>query len=155
MEREEERACGRGEAEAWAVRPPRATEEHHDEDGEERRVRGVEEHARQVIAGRVHAPEGVVDGEGDPREGLVVPAVDRREHPAEMRRREAAVARISGQVHVVVPGDEAVAESGHETGEREREDDGGQKAGEPHGFRSYPSARVASTTMLDSPIPDR
>ena len=49
-----------------------------------------------MIAARVEAPEQVVESEREPGERLVVPAdLEAGEHPAQLRRAEAAVARDS------------------------------------------------------------
>ena len=131
MEPEDERGGRRGPDGGVAQEPPG-----HQED--ERRVERVQEDARQVIAAWVHPPEGVVEGKREPRQRDVMAHQCRREHPAEVRRREAAEVRVVGDVHVVVPVDEAVAQRGGERGEddegdEEREDPGRPSALPPPG----------------------
>ncbi len=121
MEPEDERGGRRGAEGGVAQEPPG-----HQED--ERRVERVQEDARQVIAARVHPPEGVIEGKREPRQRDVMAHQCRGEHPAEVRRREAAEVRVVGEVHVVVPVDEAVAQRG---GERGEDDEGDEERDDP------------------------
>src|SRR5207249_4347279 len=59
---------------------------------------------------------GVVEPERHPAEGLVVSPVDGREHPVELAPGQAPIARVVGEVEVVVPEHEVVAQGGQETG---------------------------------------
>src|SRR5207253_1772165 len=78
--------------------------------------------AGEVIAGRIHAPQGVVEPERHPAEGLVVSPVDGREHPAELTPGQAPIARVVGEVEVVVPQHEVVAQGRQEAGDHHERD---------------------------------
>ena len=60
-----------------------------------------------MVSGRIHPPDRVVHPEGHPGEGDVVPHQERREHPPELGRAEAAVIRIVEKILIVVPVDES------------------------------------------------
>ena len=63
----------------------------------------MEEQAREVIAGRIHSPEVVVEPEGHPGERHVVTHVERRPHPRSWSEAEPAKVRILDEVLFVVP----------------------------------------------------
>ena len=86
------------------------------------RVRRVEEKARQVIAERVHPPQRVVEAQRHPRQRDVVPHVERRPHPVELGRPQAAEVRVVEEVLVVVEAHEPVVERGQECDERHGRD---------------------------------
>ena len=108
MDGEEERARYRGPGARRGRALERAREQRAHEVVAEHGVRRVQQEARQVVTGRVEAPEGVVEPERHPAERLVVPAEDGREHPAQVGPREPAVARVVREVEVVVPEDEVI-----------------------------------------------
>src|SRR5262245_55633791 len=98
-----------------------ATRHEVDEDG----AGGVQEEVGEVIADRVHAPEEVIEAEGDPGQGHVVADVKGGEHPLELGPAEAAVGRVVEEVLAVVPAaHEVVAKGLLEGGEGGKGDDG-------------------------------
>jgi hypothetical protein len=135
VEREEEGREARAQAIRRPVgnRRPRPTPgeqpEREDVDGDGRRR--VEDEARQVVAGRGHAPEQVVDAPGHPRHRLVEPGEGRRPHPAELGRAESPVVQVRLELVDVVPGQEAVVEGGQERDEGRDGDDRGREGAEP------------------------
>jgi hypothetical protein len=52
---------------------------------------GVEEEAGEMVAGRVHAPDQIVEAEGHPRERYEAAQIHRGEHPSEVGQAEATV----------------------------------------------------------------
>ena len=46
----------------------------------------VQDRVREVIPGGLHPPDRVIERERHPRERVIVPHVERREHPAQVRR---------------------------------------------------------------------
>ena len=108
------RARGRGDDRAAQQRQHDVVEEHG--------VHRVQQQAGEVVAGRVHAPQGVVEPERHPAEGLVMSPVDGREHPAELAPGQAPIARVVGEVEVVVPEHEVVAQGGQEAGDHHERD---------------------------------
>jgi hypothetical protein len=79
VDREERRrGCGQGPL-------PRRTREHEEH---ERRVERVKEDARPVVRARVEAEERHVGHVGEPRHGVPVPRMDRRQRPDHAVRRQ-------------------------------------------------------------------
>ena len=64
---------------------------------EEHRVGGVERQVAQVIAPRIHAAQGVVQSEREPRQRDPVPLVRRGEHPAQVAPAESAEMVVNGR----------------------------------------------------------
>ena len=52
---------------------------------------GMEKEAGEMVAGRVHAPDQIVEAEGHPRERYEAAQVDGGEHPSELGQAEATV----------------------------------------------------------------
>ena len=53
--------------------------------------KGVQEEAGEMVAGRVHAPDQIVEAEGHPRERYEAAQIHRGEHPSEVGQAEATV----------------------------------------------------------------
>ena len=83
-----------------------------------------------MVAHGVHPPEGMVDGQGQPGEGLVEAHVERGEHPLQPWPVQAAVVEVVQEVGVVVPVDEAVMEDRPKGKEGRRSDKERRQAGE-------------------------
>ena len=93
---------------------------------------GVEEEAREVIAGGCHAPEEIVEAEGEPGQGDVVAGVEGGEHPTELGPPEAAVVGIVEEVERVVPRRESVAECRQKSDECDERDEDGREPAASH-----------------------
>ncbi len=85
-------------------------------------IERVQHEARQMKATRIHAGQGVGQGEAQPREGHVVPEQRVREHPADLLRAEPAEGHVACQDHVVVPRHELSGERGEERDRRYESD---------------------------------
>ena len=130
MQREEQRGGGGAEAEGQSIvvrgRGEAEREEMNGHGIDQHRVGGVEYEGGQMIARGVHAPERVIQAQGQPRHRDVVPHVDGGEHPPELGRAQAAIVRVAQEVVGVVPVEEAGAERGHEGSQSAREDQDGK-----------------------------
>ena len=131
MERKSQRGGGGAREARCAPDTTRRFEEPHDEEADEPGVGSVDQDIGQVIAAWIHAPDEVVDGKREPRHGNPVALVKAGEHPAELRRSEAAPGAVRDEIRLVVPGQEAAVEGGKEdeTGQR-GDSEGDQHAGE-------------------------
>src|SRR6267378_4885218 len=120
-----------------------------------------------MVSDRVHPPDNVVQSQGHPREGDVMPHQERREHPPELRGAEAAVIRVVDKILVVVPVEETTFQGRHEHDEAHQGEDRGDgqvrypppgcrdggdrrswarpgaQGGTPHGNRRYRRRRSA------------
>jgi len=96
----------------------------------------VEEEAREVIAGGIHAPHEIVGAQGEPGQGNVVTHVEGREHPLELGEPQAAIGRVVEKIDGIVPVDEAVLEHTEERGAGERYDEEAQRR--PQGREGRP-----------------
>jgi hypothetical protein len=81
-----------------------------------------------MIAGGIHPPDDVVDGQGEPRQRHEVPVVALGRHPPELRPAEPSVVGILQEVPGIIPRDEAVPEDGQEGEHR----DGSERDRHPH-----------------------
>ena len=52
---------------------------------------GVQQEAGEMIAGRIHAPDQVVEAEGHPGERYETAQIDRGEHPPELGKAESTI----------------------------------------------------------------
>ena len=87
----------------------RQCQEPKDDEKEDARVRRMEQHVRQVIAGRPHAPQDIIEAKRQPGERNPLPRADRRgEHPPKLRRAQPPIVDVLQEVDVVVPVHEAV-----------------------------------------------
>src|SRR5262249_34990902 len=116
---------------------PAAEEEH--QGGVER----VEQDVGEVVAARVHAPDEIVEGEGQPGDRNVVPEVDAAEHPADLGGTQTAIVDVVDEIALVVP-DEAVVQGGREG--RHRQDC--QREDQPEG--SHPPDGGAPFALASS-----
>jgi len=124
---EEQRRHGCAERDRALTRLGQAqTEKTKRQQIEQSGVGGVEQDVRQVIAERIHSPDGVVEAEAEPRDGNPVAHDGAREGPADLLPAEAAIEGIVQEVAVVVPEDEAVLQRGRE------DRDGQRRNGERH-----------------------
>jgi hypothetical protein len=87
-------------------------EQAHREPVDQHGAHGVEEHGGEVIARRVHAPDEIVQREGEPGDRDVVTHVHRGKDPGELGRTEAAVVRIVDEILPVVPAQEGATDGG-------------------------------------------
>ena len=111
MNPEEERRHDRG--------PEASAREHPDEEKDQRGVREVEKQVQPVVGARVHSRDLVVQDQRSHRQRVVVPAHVGGENPVERGIRHEGVL---GDVPVVVPIDEAVAEAGPVRNEGKEQD---------------------------------
>ena len=100
-------------------------------------IHGVDHHAGEVIAERIHAPQDVVQAPRQPRQRTPVAEERRREHPVQLRGAEAAIVDVPEEADVVVPVHELGAERRQEREEPEDRDAEGRPAREAgHGVSS-------------------
>src|SRR4029450_2274104 len=88
----------------------------------------------------------VIQPERHPREWHVVPHVEARPHPMQLRPAEPAIGRILEEVPVVVPGDEPRAHPADESDEPYQSDETGKTPGLPHGSCSVHARWLALQT---------
>ena len=84
-----------------------------------------------MVSGGVHAPEDVVQTEGEPGHGDVVAELGRGEHPLDLRPAESPVALVEREVVEIVPGHEPVPERGHEGGQGQGDEQGRRRPAHP------------------------
>jgi hypothetical protein len=120
----------RGQRRAEANRQARLTrgerEEAQGDEIDEDSIDCVEHDGGEVIAGGIHAPDGMVEGEGEPRDGDVVAHVHGGEDPRQLGGAEAAIVRVGDEVLDVVPGEERAPDGGEKRREGRREDQRGK-----------------------------
>ena len=126
VDREEQRGDGRRRPRRLRRRRG-LREEAHGHEEEQDGVGRVKEDVREVIAEGPHPPHRVVQAEGQPRDGEVLPEHRARRHPPELRPAQSPVRGIAEQPHVVVPAHEPVAESGQERDGREESQEDGKR----------------------------
>src|SRR5207244_12893137 len=73
-----------------------------DYEEEDHRIRGVQEETRQMIPDGIHAPQQVVQAEGNPGQRNVVAQV-RGPHPAEVGPPEPSIVRVVEEIFLIVP----------------------------------------------------
>src|SRR5712692_4574830 len=110
MKRESQRGGGpAGEARRALGAPPRF-EEPHGQKADQSGIGAMDEDIGQVIAPRIHAPQDMVEGEGEPRHRYPVALVEAREHPAELGWTKPAPGAIDDEIRFIVPWQKAAAE---------------------------------------------
>ncbi len=129
MDREEQRGGERPEPEHALARARRDAQQPQGHEVEGDRGGGVEQDVRQVIAERVHAPEPIVDPEGDPGDRDPVARERGGEHPAQVLPAEPPEIRVVDEIHGVVPVHELVPEGRPE--HRDRDQRAGERAEPP------------------------
>ena len=143
----ERRGCDRGGHEEHGrlgrgTRGEREAQQTHRQRIEHDRVGDVQERIRQMIARRVHPPELVVEGEGQPGERNEM-ALDVGEHPPQLARTETTEEWILGEVGLIVEVDESVAQR-RDVGDRGRERH--EQARSP----PYPPPRARPVALLEA-----
>ena len=148
MDGEEQRGHDRRQAERAVGEPGRMPEQAQRDEIENRGVEGEDHEAGQMVAGRVHSPDDVVEAEREPGERDPMAHQHRAEHPPDLRPCEAPIVLVLDQIHVVVPRHESVPERGQEDQERDQgkrqRDDPGAKDNAERGRERAERALVRS-----------
>src|SRR3989442_6731376 len=95
----------------------RAAEEAPCDEIEDSGVRGVQQNVREMVAGRIHSPEEIIETQRHPGNGNVVAEEEGRPHPSQVSPAQSSEVRIRGEIHQVIPVHEFILQ-----GRREDED---------------------------------